>query len=205
MQTRSSLAIRVGATFLLIMVAAACGSGATSAPAGEPTGAPGATGAVVAGATVASATVASATVAGATDPGQPQGGGAGSVNDGLGHPVNVCNLLPLATVASITGAPRTVAPEDAPLAIKTYVCAYPSGTGTSAVRITVQAMDAATGYDSSLQAAGSGAKQISGLGDKANSSILGVAALFGNVSITVSDMVPDAAAETLIRTLQPKL
>ncbi len=190
MQTRSGLTIRAGATLLLVMVAAACGGGATGSAAGEPTGASGSTGVVVASATA---------------PGQPQGGGAGSVNDGLGHPVNVCNLLPLATVASITGEPLTVATEDDTLSIKTYVCDYTSGAGTSAVRITVQAMDAAIGYDSSLQAAGSAAKQIGGLGDKANSSILGVAALFGNVSITVSDMVPDAAAETLIRTLQPKL
>ena len=56
-----------------------------------------------------------------------------------------------------------------------------------------------------LQAAGSGAKQINGLGDKANSSILGLDALFGNVSITVSNPPSDAAAETIIRTLQPKL
>ncbi len=197
MPTRSSLAVRCGATFLLVIFAAACGSGTASAPAGAQAsaGAQSSTGAVVAG----------ATVAGATAPGQAQGGGAGSVNDGLGHPVNICDLLPLATVASITGEPLTVATEDDTPAIKTYVCDYTSGDGTSAVRITVQAMDAALGYDSSLQAAGSGAKQISGLGDKANSSILGVAALFGNVSITVSDMVPDAAAETLIRTLQPKL
>ena len=195
MSTQLSLVARCGATLLLAMVAAACGSGATGTPAGAPTGAPNSAGAVVAGNTAADATAA----------GPAQGGAAGSVEDGLGHPVNVCNLLPLATVASITGEPLTVATEDDTPAIKTYVCDYTSGDQPYAVRITVQAMDAATGYDSSLQAAGSGAKQISGLGDKANSSILGVAALFGNVSITVSDMVPDAAAETLIRTLQPKL
>ena len=184
--TRSSLVARCGAALLLVMVAAACSSGA----AGSPAGAQASPGAVVAGATAQ---------------GQPQGGGAGSVNDALGHTVNVCALLPVATVASVTSEPLTVATEQDTLPTKTYVCNYASSDGTFGVLITVAAMDAAIGYDSSLQAAGSGAKQISGLGDKANSSILGVAALFGNVSITVSDMVPDVPAEALIRTLQPKL
>jgi len=58
---------------------------------------------------------------------------------------------------------------------------------------------------SRVPANGTGAKQISGLGDKAFSAITGVEALFGNVSITVSNLRSDAAAETPIRTLQPKL
>ena len=148
-----------------------------------------------------------ATVAGVTAPGQPQGGGAGSVNDGLGHPANICALLPVATVASITGEPLTVATEEDTLSYKTYVCDYTSADGTAGVLITVLAMDAAIGYDAELQATNQvvAAKQISGLGDKAFSGPLGLEALFGNVSITVSDLQSDAAAETLIRTLQPKL
>jgi len=71
--------------------------------------------------------------------------------------------------------------------------------------VTVEAMDAAIGYDAGVQAAGTSDKQISGLGDKANSSLLGLDALFGNVRITVTNLQSDAAAETLIRTLQPKL
>ena len=188
--TRSSLVARCVATMLLVVFAAACGGGAGSSSAG----AQGSTGAIVAGATA---------------PGQAQGqqGGAGSVNDGLGHTVNVCTLLPVATVASITGEPLTVATEQDTLPTKTYVCDYTSSDGTFGVLITVAAMAAAIGYDADLSATNqvTTAKQISGLGDKAFSGPLGLEALFGNVSITVSNLQSDAAAETLIRTLQPKL
>ena len=188
--TRSSLVARCVATMLLVVFAAACGGGAGSSSAG----AQGSTGAIVAGATA---------------PGQAQGqqGGAGSVNDGLGHTVNVCTLLPVATVASITGEPLTVATEQDTLPTKTYVCDYTSSDGTFGVLITVAAMAAAIGYDADLSSTSqvTPAKQISGLGDKAFSGPLGLEALFGNVSISVSNLQSDAAAETLIRALQPKL
>jgi hypothetical protein len=190
MSTRSSLVVRCGATVLLVMFAAACSSAASNSA----TGVPGSTAAVVAGATA---------------PGQAQGqqGGAGSVNDGLGHPVNICTLLPVATVASITSEPLTVATEQDTLSTMTYVCNYTSSDGTFGVFITVAAMDAAIGYDADLSSTSqvTPAKQISGLGDKAFSGPLGLEALFGNVSITVSNLQSDDAAETLIRTLQPKL
>jgi len=172
------------------MFAAACSSGAANSTAGAQ----------------GSTTVAGA---GATAPAQAQGqqGGAGSVNDGLGHPVNICTVLPVATVASITGEPLTVATEQDTLSYKTYVCNYTSADGTSGVTVTVLAMDAAVGYDATLSATNQvvTAKQISGLGDKAFSGPLGLEALFGNVSISVTNLQSDAAAETLIRTLQPKL
>ena len=56
-----------------------------------------------------------------------------------------------------------------------------------------------------LTAAGTNAKQISGLGDKAFSSVLGLKVLFGNVSMTVSNLESDDASAALIRALQPKL
>jgi hypothetical protein len=188
MSTRSSLVVRCGASLLLVLFAAGCSSGA----AGSPAGAQSSTGAVVAGATAQ---------------GQAQGGGAGSANDGLDHTVNVCTLLPVATVASITGEPLTVATEQDTLPTKTYVCDYTSSDGTFGVLITVAAMAAAIGYDADLSATSqvTPAKQISGLGDKAFSGPLGLEALFGNVSVTVSNLQSDAAAGTLIRTLQPKL
>ena len=192
MPSRSSLVARCGATLLLVMFAAACSSGTTTAPAGAQ-GSPGG--------------VSASTVAGATAPGQAQGGGASSVNDGLGHSVNICTLLPVATVASITGEPLTVATEQDTLSYKTYVCNYTSADGMSGVVVTVLAMDAAVGYDATLSATNQvvAAKQISGLGDKAFSGPLGQEALFGNVSISVTNAASDAVAETLIRTLQPKL
>jgi len=139
---------------------------------------------------------------------QPQsgnsGGGGTSTTDGIGHPVNVCSLLPAATVASVTGEPLTVAQEQDTASYKLWTCDYTSADGTSGLTISVLALDAAPGYDAALQA-DTNAKQITGLGDKAFSGVLGLQALFGNVSISVSDVQSDAAAETLIRDLQPKL
>ena len=129
----------------------------------------------------------------------------GSVDDGLGHPVDVCSLLPVADVARISGEPLTVAKEDDTVSYKIYGCSYTSTDGTSGVDVSVLALDAAAGYDGGLQAAGSGAKQISGVGDKAYSAITGVQALFGNVSITVSNLQSDDAAVQIIKELQPKL
>lgn len=190
MSNRSSLVASCGATLLLMVFAAACSSGAANSTAGAQ----------------GSTTVAGVT---ASQAGQPQGqqGGAGSVSDGLGHPVNVCALLPVATVASVTGEPLTVATEQDTLSYKTYTCNYTSADGTSGLTVSVLAMDAAAGYDAALQSTNqvTAAKQISGLGDKAFSGPLGLEALFGNVSITVTDLQSDDAAETLIRTLQPKL
>jgi hypothetical protein len=116
----------------------------------------------------------------------------------------VCALLPVATVASVSGESLTVATEDDTLSYKIYVCDYTNSAGTSGLRVSVLALDAAAGYDGDVQA-DSGAKQISGLGDKAFSGTLGQEALFGNVVIKVSNLQSAAAAETLIRTLQPKL
>jgi hypothetical protein len=130
----------------------------------------------------------------------------GSVADGIGHPVNVCALLPTATVAQVTGEPITIAKEDDTLsANKIYDCTYTSADGTASVTVDVKAQNAAIAYNAELQANGSGAHPITGLGDKAFSAITGVDALFGNVAIVVSNLQSDDAAESLIRTLQPKL
>jgi len=117
----------------------------------------------------------------------------------------VCQLLPVATVASVSGENLTQAKEDDTLSYKIYACDYSNAAGTDGVDVNVLAEDASPGYDAALSAAGTGAKQISGLGDKAFSSILGLQALFGNVSITVSNLPSDQASATLIRDLQPKL
>jgi hypothetical protein len=133
------------------------------------------------------------------------GGGGTGVTDGLGHPVNVCSLLPAATVAQVTGEPITVATEQDTPSVKLYSCSYTSANGASGLDVSVLAMYAAAGYEGTLNANGSGAKQISGLGDKAFSAITGLTALYGNVSINVSNLQSDSAAEQLIKTLQPKL
>jgi len=180
----------ITATVALVAVAfaiAGCGgSAATTAPAAV-------NGSTQSAAPAASAAASASTgrqAAGATA--QAGAGSPGSVNDGIGHPVSICDLLPVATV------------EDDTANYKLYSCSYTSADGTSGVDVSVLALDAATGFDSAQQA-DSNAKVINGLGDKAFSSILGVCALFGNVQITVSDVQSDDAAITLIKTLQPKL
>jgi hypothetical protein len=148
---------------------------------------------------------------------QPTSGASGSgsnsgtgVLDGIGHPVNICSLLPVASVASVSGEPVTIATEDDTTSYKIYSCDYTSASGTSGLTVNVLAMDAAAGFQADVDAnkAVGGADPytpISGLGDKAFSAISGVEALFGNVSITVSNLASNAASETLIRDLQPKL
>lgn len=108
-------------------------------------------------------------------------------------------------MASVTGGPFSVAKEADLLTVKQYQCNYTSADGTSELNGIVLASGAAINYDGDLQADGTGATQISGLGDKALSGVLGQDALFGNVEIEVTNLQSDAAAETLIRALQPKL
>jgi hypothetical protein len=145
---------------------------------------------------------------------QPASGGSGSsggtgVLDGIGHPVSICSLLPVATVASVAAEPLTVAQEQDTVSYKIYTCDYTSADGTSGLTVSVLAMDAAAGFQGDIDAnksvGGAAYTPITGLGDKAFSSISGVEALFGNVSINVSDLNSTSASETLIRDLQPKL
>ena len=195
---RFTFSASVGLVIVAFAIAGCGGSAATTAPAAvsssTPSGAPAAsdTGSPSTGGQTAGA----ASQAGA--------GSAGSASDGLGHPVNICDLLPVATVASVTGEPLSVAKEDDTAGYKIYSCSYTSADGTSGVDVSVLALDAAAGFDSAMKA-DANAKVINGLGDKAFSSILGVFALFGNVQITVSNLQSDAAAVTLIKTLEPKL
>jgi len=131
-----------------------------------------------------------------------------SVNDGIGHPVSVCTLLPAATAASVSGEPITVAQEQDTASYKIWSCNYTSADGTNGFVVNVLAMDAAVGYAADVQAAetaGAKVTQISGLGDKAFSGPLGVEALFGNYSITVANLTSDSASETLIKDLQTKI
>lgn len=195
---RFTITATVAFVAVAFAIAGCGGSAATTAPAtvsdsAQPAAPAASTGSVASAAGQASA-----------GPSQAAAANGGSVEDGIGHPVNICDLLPVATVASITGEPLTVSKEDDTAGYKLYSCSYTSADGTSGVDVSVLALDAAAGFDSTMQA-DSNAKVINGLGDKAFSSILGVFALFGNVQITVSNLQSDNAAVTLIKTLQPKL
>lgn len=146
---------------------------------------------------------------------QPASGGSGgsgtttSVNDGIGHPVNVCSLLPATTAASVSGEPITKGTEEDTPSYKIYTCNYTSADGTTGFVVNVLALDAAAGYAGDVQTyqtVGTAMTPISGLGDKAFSTSAGeVDALFGNVKIDVVNLSNAAAGETLVRDLQPKL
>jgi hypothetical protein len=156
-----------------------------------------------------SATTASTGGGGGSQPASGGSGPAGSVNDGIGHAVNVCSLIPASTAASVSGEPITVATEDDTLSYKIYSCNYTSADGTMGFVLNVLALDAAAGFQADIdthKTVGSPVTPISGLGDKAFSVSDGVEALFGNVEIEVSNLVGNTAAcETLIKDLQPKL
>jgi glucose/arabinose dehydrogenase len=181
MKARSGGALMAAAALLTL---AACGS-------------PGAASGTAAGAASAAVSALPAQAA--------SGGQGGQIADGLGHPVSVCALMPAATVARITSEPITVAKEADTLSYKIYSCDYDNAAGTVGLSISVLAKDAVAGYSAAVQAAGSGGHPVSGLGDKAFSSILGLEALYGNVSITVANLPSDTAGAALIRMLQPKL
>ncbi len=180
---------------LVALAAAACGGGASTKPTG--------------GGTAASAAAGSTTPAGGgASPAAPNS--AGTTTAGAGQPVNVCDLLPVAQVASLTGQALTQATENDTAALKDYGCYY-SATGSAGVQVTVDTDAAATFGTLMQQALDLGGEQVSGLGDKAYHAVLGVTALFGDTSIfastdpAASALEPDAAAITLIKTIQPKL
>jgi hypothetical protein len=132
-------------------------------------------------------------------------GGSGTVADGLGHPVDVCSLLPVATVAQFSGEPITVAKEENLGTPETYTCAYTDSIGTSNVAVTVLALNAATTYSVGVSAFGSDATPIIGVGDKAYFADNNTQALFGNVLVTVTGLSSSADAVKIIQALQPKL
>jgi hypothetical protein len=192
------------AVVALALVTAGCGS---SNPSGS-------------GTTAASDAAATAQKAATASGGSPGGG----------KTIDLCNLMPVATVAQLSGQPVTVAKADNTVASSgIYNCNYTSADGVTdlsqigQVGITVHTSSGKLDYDSGLEAVRSvnvGAAKpndISGLGDKAYSSIDGVHALFGNVEIEVSGLSlataaaglnsgdPVAGAKALINAVHAKL
>jgi hypothetical protein len=162
---------------------------------------------IAAGATLLAGCGGAATSSGGSPPGAGSGGsssGSTSINDGIGHAVNVCSIMPAATAAAVSGMAITVAQEQDTPSYKLWVCNYTTADGTNGFTISVLALDAAPGYDANLQADTS-AKPVSGLGDKAYAGTSGVEALFGNYSIDVSNLESASASETLIRDVHSKI
>ena len=203
MSIRSHPGLRAVLSLVVVaFAAAACGGGGSATPAAS-SSAQSVTPAASAGGSASASVQASA---GASQAAPASAGAAG----GAGQPVKVCELLPVATVASITGQQLTQATESDTAALQSYGCYY-GGAGLAGVTVTV-ADGAADTFDTLMQEAlALGGEQVSGLGDKAYHAVLGVNALFGDVSIFASTdlaataLQPDDAAITLIKTLQPKL
>ena len=204
MSIRSHPGLRAVLSLVVVaFAAAACGGGGSATPAAS-SSAQSVTPAASAGGSASTSVQASA---GAS---QSAPASAGTAAGGAGQPVKVCELLPVATVASITGQQLTQATESDTAALQSYGCYY-GGAGLAGVTVTV-ADGAADTFDTLMQEAlALGGEQVSGLSDKAYHAVLGVSALFGDVSIFASTdlaataLQPDDAAITLIKTLQPKL
>ena len=204
MSIRSHPGLRAVLSLVVVaFAAAACGGGGSATPAAS-SSAQSVTPAASAGGS------ASASVQASAGASQAAPASAGTAAGGAGQPVKVCDLLPVATAASITGQQLTQATESDTAALQSYGCYY-GGAGLAGVTVTV-ADGAADTFDTLMQEAlALGGEQVSGLGDKAYHAVLGVNALFGDVSIFASTdlaataLQPDDAAITLIKTLQPKL
>jgi hypothetical protein len=120
--------------------------------------------------------------------------------------LDVCALLPVATVASITGRSLTGSTSNG--ISGRHACEYGANT---AVSVVVVRPGGATDY---AQTAGSGDTPVSGLGDKAfyNTSV-GVVALFGDTEVQAhvepsGALTPDQIStmeQALVKALQPKL
>ncbi|HEY1485948.1 MAG TPA: hypothetical protein VGF84_07575 [Micromonosporaceae bacterium] len=119
--------------------------------------------------------------------------------------VAVCSLLPVATVAQLSGEALITQQEEDLANAQTYTCAYTGAVGSSKVAVTVDEKNAVNSFNAGVAAYGASAKPIIGVGDKAYSGPLGQVALFGTTLISVTGVDNDDAAAKIIETLQPKL
>jgi hypothetical protein len=119
--------------------------------------------------------------------------------------VPVCSLLPVATVAQLSGKALTTQQEDDLANAGTFTCTYTDSAGSSRVSVTVAEKNAVNSFNAGVTMYGSEAKPISGVGDKAYSGPLGQSVLFGDAMISVFGVDSDDAAVKIIEMLQPKI
>jgi len=134
------------------------------------------------------------------------GGSSSTAKADASGTLDVCALLPVATVASITGQKLTGSTSNG--IGGRHACEYGAN---SAVSVVVVRPGGAADY---AQTAGSGDTPVSGVGDKAffNSSV-GVVALFGDTEVQAhidpsGALTPDqisAMEQAMVKALQPKL
>jgi hypothetical protein len=130
---------------------------------------------------------------------------------------NICDLLPAATVAQITGTKFDTGAPDSTPSYQLYSCTYSSTSAVGAeLDVSVEGLDAPQGYQADVDtftSTGNTPVDISGLGDKAFSTTIAggavgqIDALFGAVLITangLSTMTTDQGKQ-LITTLHSKI
>ena len=111
-------------------------------------------------------------------------------------PVAVCELLPAARVAALTGLPISQAEEADTPSAQTYTCDYSSADGTQNLTLQVRlGVSADTFLPSGTVFA------VEGLGDQAYTSNTGLHARFGSAEVVAANVRADAQAAALIRAL----
>jgi hypothetical protein len=134
------------------------------------------------------------------------GAASGAATTSGGAAVEVCDLLPVTTVAQVSGLNIAEAtPDDSLASTHLYRCEYTSADGAAIIAVSVLQQGAADVYAQQLEAAGSTAQMITGLGDKAFAAVDGVHALFGDTEIVVAGLPSDDASAALVRDLQAAL
>lgn len=132
-----------------------------------------------------------------TGPAAPDGtGGTDAANA-----VDICGLMPASNVAMMAGKAVDVATPDVTSGPGEQMCLYSDTEGGNVMSIWVNATTGSRAYDADLASVGSAAKQVSGVGDKAFSSVLGLEVLSGTILIKVTGVDDEAAASELARTL----
>jgi hypothetical protein len=101
-------------------------------------------------------------------------GGSGSAGGGLKGSVNICSLMPPATLSQITGKQFDKTEEDNTASYQIYACDYTSSTQIgNQLRIDILGKDGAVGIDADVAAANqvkssiTALHPVSGIGDKA--------------------------------------
>jgi hypothetical protein len=108
--------------------------------------------------------------------------------------VDVCSLMPVATIAKIVGKPLEMAQRDDTPSYKQYGCNYTdkvtSSGGGDQLELGIEGLDASQGYAADLSAMSSQARAVAGIGDKAFTAglLAQLEVLYGDVLIKITGL-----------------